>query len=713
MNQVRLFGTVCIFFTMFGEILPLNYAPEPKFGFLPRAAVLPENSESPLINESIPDFPLASIMPRKTGRAYTILYPLTFENRGGKSLNITLQQPQPPADDDQIQSRVMNQPKLYPNFQFDFPLYNKVGDPVSSKLPPSSSDEYDDSDTPPIGSPPSSNQYNAKPSNFEQPPAPPAPPTYDKNYQLQPPAYDKSYQSQPPTYDRSYQSQPPAYDKSYLPQPPPSIPYNLKSPRLASLSPAAPQSSQSQFFDKNIAFIAYLPLLRQNKTKGHPRSTAPSTTTTSTTTQKPKSPPVPPQFTYSKNTVPKYKILPLQAYNKATYVSRPVTPPSTTSKLQQQYVTCICVPYYLCKDGVINSGGRLQAINKRTSRSLKSDFFNKTLPAISVQPKTAGSFTNSQSTEPSACEKNEICCQINFGDNIDDGNYYPVATPPPEPSYNTPPRFPDKTNQYDVCGVRKVYGVQRRLKQLQYTADVAEFGEYPWQVAILKKVVGDKNLYLCGGVLIAPQWIATVAHCIKKDKTSPLLVRLGEWDVNRKDETYPYIEKDVTTIVLHPEFNPESLENDLALIRIIAPVDPRIPHITPACLPYPGQVFDNQKCWVSGWGKDFFGPKGAYQNVLKEVDVPVVSRALCSTELRSTNLGPDFKLHPGFLCAGGEEGKDACTGDGGSPLVCTSNGYWYVVGLVSWGIGCGQPGIPGVYVNVLYYSDWINSVTRR
>ncbi|GBL92223.1 hypothetical protein AVEN_91548-1 [Araneus ventricosus] len=92
---------------MIGEILSLNYVsePAPKFGFFPRAAVLPENSESPPINESVPDFPLTSILPRKTGRAYTILYPLTFENRGGKSLNITLQQPQPPADDYQIQSR--------------------------------------------------------------------------------------------------------------------------------------------------------------------------------------------------------------------------------------------------------------------------------------------------------------------------------------------------------------------------------------------------------------------------------------------------------------------------------------------------------------------------------------------------------------------------------------------------------------------------------
>jgi secreted trypsin-like serine protease len=38
-----------------------------------------------------------------------------------------------------------------------------------------------------------------------------------------------------------------------------------------------------------------------------------------------------------------------------------------------------------------------------------------------------------------------------------------------------------------------------------------------------------------------------------------------------------------------------------------------------------------------------------------------------------------------FLCAGGISGRDACTGDGGSGLMCQNNGQWYVVGLVAWG----------------------------
>ena len=44
----------------------------------------------------------------------------------------------------------------------------------------------------------------------------------------------------------------------------------------------------------------------------------------------------------------------------------------------------------------------------------------------------------------------------------------------------------------------------------------------------------------------------------------------------------------------------------------------------------------------------------------QEVDVPVVSNYDCENKLRRTRLGYDFKLDSGFMCAGGEEGKDAC-----------------------------------------------------
>lgn len=132
------------------------------------------------------------------------------------------------------------------------------------------------------------------------------------------------------------------------------------------------------------------------------------------------------------------------------------------------------------------------------------------------------------------------------------------------------------------------------------------------------------------------------------------------------------------------------MDNDIAILKLSSPVDLSAnPHITPACLPDQHADFTRQRCWTTGWGKDNW-EYGKYQNILKEVDVPVIEQNTCQQQLRQTRLGYSYNLNPGFLCAGGEEGKDACKGDGGGPLVCERNGVWSVAGIVSWGIGCGQ-----------------------
>ncbi|XP_071050235.1 uncharacterized protein [Onthophagus taurus] len=323
--------------------------------------------------------------------------------------------------------------------------------------------------------------------------------------------------------------------------------------------------------------------------------------------------------------------------------------------------------------------------NDRKRRSVENKNFNQTSQR-SIDKRQ--SYFGNGFGRPQTCGPRHVCCRRPLRPNI------------PTPTQRQ-------------CGTRNGQGITGRIKNPIYVDGDSEFGEYPWQVAILKKDPKE-SVFVCGGTLIDHLHIITAAHCIKQYSAYDLRIRLGEWDVNHDVEFFPYIERDVQNLVVHPEFYAGTLYNDLAILRMDKFVDfAKHPHISPACLPSPYEDFTGTRCWTTGWGKDAFGDFGKYQNILKEVDVPIVGHDQCQRQLQNTRLGYGFKLHPGFVCAGGEEGKDACKGDGGGPMVCERNGSWKVVGVVSWGIGCGQVGVPGVYVKVAHYLDWIKHVTQQ
>ena len=119
----------------------------------------------------------------------------------------------------------------------------------------------------------------------------------------------------------------------------------------------------------------------------------------------------------------------------------------------------------------------------------------------------------------------------------------------------------------------------------------------------------------------------------------------------------------------------------------------------------------NFRCWVAGWGKD--SVTGQFQVVQNRVDVPLMDHDKCEarmTQALGRDAGRNFRLSRSELCAGGEEGKDACDGDGGAPLVCQSkDNRWHVVGLVTWGVDCARKGVPGIYANIYNMLDFIMS----
>jgi len=63
------------------------------------------------------------------------------------------------------------------------------------------------------------------------------------------------------------------------------------------------------------------------------------------------------------------------------------------------------------------------------------------------------------------------------------------------------------------------------------------------------------------------------------------------------------------------------------------------------------------------------------------------------------------------LCAGSEEAnKDACDEDSGGPLLYIDGNRHVLIGLVSWGDGCGIANMPGVYARVSKGMYWIKKV---
>lgn len=157
------------------------------------------------------------------------------------------------------------------------------------------------------------------------------------------------------------------------------------------------------------------------------------------------------------------------------------------------------------------------------------------------------------------------------------------------------------------------------------------------------------------------------------------------------NSSFPHQDRQISEVLIHEEYKRSNQANDIALLILKEPVK-LAENVNTVCLPPPHAIFDNYRCLASGWGKDKFGRAGAYQVILKKVELPVVPRNKCQKSLRTTRLGKHFNLHSSFLCAGGEVGKDTCSGDGGAPLVCQipSNEQYYQTGIVSWGIGCGD-----------------------
>ncbi|XP_037067967.1 clotting factor B-like [Pollicipes pollicipes] len=151
--------------------------------------------------------------------------------------------------------------------------------------------------------------------------------------------------------------------------------------------------------------------------------------------------------------------------------------------------------------------------------------------------------------------------------------------------------------------------------------------------------------------------------------------------------------------------------DDLAVLELASPVTLG-PRVRPVCLPDPKVRLVGRDAQVAGWGRLAFAGDTAV--VLQEARLRVVPLDTCESAYRRLASFTD-SFPGGFgttkLCAQDPErrGADACQGDSGGPLMAqAADGTWSIVGVVSAGVGCGNPDFPGLYTRVASYLDWIH-----
>lgn len=157
---------------------------------------------------------------------------------------------------------------------------------------------------------------------------------------------------------------------------------------------------------------------------------------------------------------------------------------------------------------------------------------------------------------------------------------------------------------------------------------------------------------------------------------------------------------------LHPEYDDKTLANDIAVIELSQ--DLRFSErVQPVCLPteefppLPGTIGI-----VAGWGYTSDTGKQHRNPYLLFVTQVIMRQEYCMAKMEGYFYNPSTSF-----CAY-RYGYDACQGDSGGGLTVLHDERWYAVGIISYGVGCATPGVPGIYTDITKYVTWLRHELR-
>ncbi|MGW6907365.1 serine protease [Streptomyces sp. NPDC054940] len=218
----------------------------------------------------------------------------------------------------------------------------------------------------------------------------------------------------------------------------------------------------------------------------------------------------------------------------------------------------------------------------------------------------------------------------------------------------------------------------------------------PWTVALSSRdrFGGTRAGQFCVGVAVSRTTVLTAAHCMSEevlgttpDQLSDFSVIAGRTDLLSSGGQ----EIRVRRTWVNPDYDSATNAGDFAVLTLAQPLPPR--SVIGMAGPGDPAYVPGAAALVYGWG-DITGA-GDYARGLRAARVHVLPDALCRKAYPGGGEGR--YLADSMVCAGEPlGGRDACQGDSGGPLVAQGK----LIGLVSWGTGCGRAGSPGVYTRV-------------
>ena len=196
--------------------------------------------------------------------------------------------------------------------------------------------------------------------------------------------------------------------------------------------------------------------------------------------------------------------------------------------------------------------------------------------------------------------------------------------------------------------------------------ELSNHWRYPFVIAI-----ASDGWQICGGTLIALEWVLTAAHCIDNSYAPSRYAALVHGFDLTGSITHQYTQwVSVEQTHCHPSYDPESMLADVCLLKLsevprgasamsaagrIARLDASAPHILSSVA--------GTAATVAGWGSTASSDgHGAVDGVpmwpsnMRSVSLPIVSRAECTAAYGSSSILSDM------ICAGllGVGGVDSC-----------------------------------------------------